>query len=257
MTFAKEPTQTHKGGTSFPPDYLRHSRHSFLRLVHLLLFIGPVCLGLVWWCSLFKHRRHKSQLFHENGTVATKPQERRRCPAASSQGATRRQSFYLLTEDAPQICRWHDGLTGTCFANTMQWASYDPLTEEVSQPDPNLAGYRSHHPPCWPVVPQEREYCAQLARWWTAVQRTRVERQGTAVQVGGGPVVALERRHMQREHVLISQADPGREPRGYFNCTVEVRRFISPVLDLIKLTLGGVSFCTDIQTRSMTFTAST
>jgi hypothetical protein len=27
VTFAKEPTQTHKGGTSFPLDYLRHSRY--------------------------------------------------------------------------------------------------------------------------------------------------------------------------------------------------------------------------------------
>jgi hypothetical protein len=165
----------------------------------------------------------------------------------------------FLTEDPPQMRRWHDGLIGTCFANTMQWASYDPLTEEVSQPDPNLASYRSHFPPSWPVVPQEREYCAQLARWWAAVQRTRVERQGTAVQIGGGPVVAVERKHMQREHLLISEADPGREPRGYFNCTVEVCRFISPALDLGKLTWvgGGVSFYTDIQTKSLIFTAST
>jgi hypothetical protein len=211
--------------------------------VHLLLFIGPVCLRFVWWRSIYKHRWHKSQLFHENGTVSTKSQEGRHCPAASCQGATHRQSFYLslLTEDAPQISRWQDGLTGTCFANTMQWACYDPHTEEVSQPDPNLASYRSHHPPSWPVVPQEREYCAQLARWWAAVQRTRVERQGTAVQIGGGPVVALERKYMQREHLLISEADPGREPRGYFKCTVEVRRFISPALDLGKLTWVGVA----------------
>ena len=139
----------------------------------------------------------------------------------------------------------------------MQWAIYDPLTEEVSQPDPSLACYRPHHPFTWSVVPQEREYCAQLTRWWAAVQRTRVERQGTAVQIGGGPVVASERRHMQREHLLISEADPGREPRGYFSCTVEVRRFITPALDLGNLTAVGVSFYTDIQTRSLTFTAST
>lgn len=71
--------------------------------------------------------------------------------------------------------------------------------------------------------------------------------------------MALERKHMQREHLLISEADPGREPRGYFNCTVEVRRFISPASDLGKLTWvgGGVSFYTDIQTTSLTSTAST
>jgi len=96
VTFAKEPTQTHTGGTSFPADYLRHLRYSFLRLVHLLLSIGPVCLRVVWWRPLYKHRGHKSQLFHENGTVSTKPQEGRHCPAASSQGAIRRQSLYLV-----------------------------------------------------------------------------------------------------------------------------------------------------------------
>jgi hypothetical protein len=58
VTFAKEPTQTQTGGTSFPPDYLRHSWYSFLRLVHLLLFIGPVCLRLIWWRSLHKRRGH-------------------------------------------------------------------------------------------------------------------------------------------------------------------------------------------------------
>ena len=139
-------------------------------------------------------------------------------------------------ENRPQIGRWKDGLTGTCFANTMQWAIYDPLTEEVSQPDSNLAGYRSHNPPNWPVVSEEREYCAHLARWWAAVQRTRVERQGAAVQIGGGPIVVQERKHMQRQHLLISEADPGREPRGYFNCTVEVRGlFCHPWTLVIRL----------------------
>ena len=100
---------------------------------------------------------------------------------------------------------------------------YDPFTEEVSHPDPSLAGDRSYNPPTWNVRPQEREYCAQLAKWWAAVQRTRLERQGTAVQIGGGPIVVSERKHTPRQHLLISEADPGREPRGYFNCTVEVR----------------------------------
>jgi hypothetical protein len=140
----------------------------------------------------------------------------------------------------------------------MQWTIYDPLTEEVSQPDSNLANYRSHHPLSWPVVPQEREYCAQLARWWAAVQRTRMERQGIAVQIGGGPVVAFERKHMQREHLLISEADPGREPRGYFNCTVEVRSFMTPCWNFANLTLvREISFYTGIQTTSLIFTAST
>ncbi len=107
----------------------------------------------------------------------------------------------------------------------MQWAVYNPLTEEVLQPDPKLDNHRSHNPPNWHVVSQEREYCAQLTRWWAAVQQSRVERQGTAVQIGGGPIVALERKQTNRQHLLISEADPGREPRGYFNCTVEVRAF--------------------------------
>ena len=104
----------------------------------------------------------------------------------------------------------------------MQWATYDPLKEEVLQPDPKLNSFRSHNPPNWPIVPQEREYCVQLTRWWAAVQKARVERQGTAVQIGGGPIVTPERKHMNRQHLLISEANPGREPRGYFNCTVEV-----------------------------------
>jgi len=107
----------------------------------------------------------------------------------------------------------------------MQWAIYDPRTEEILQPDPNLARDRSHYPPIWPVISEEREYCAQLVKWWAAVQRTRAERQGTAVQIGGGPVVASERKYVQRQHLLISEADPGREPMGYFNCTVEVCEF--------------------------------
>ena len=107
----------------------------------------------------------------------------------------------------------------------MQWAMYDPLTEEVLQPDPKLDSYRSHNPPTWRIVSQEREYCVQLTRWWAAVQKTRVERQGTAVQIGGGSIVTSERKQTNRQHLLISEADPGREPRGYFNCTVEVRVF--------------------------------
>jgi hypothetical protein len=116
----------------------------------------------------------------------------------------------------------------------MQWAIYDPLSEEVLQPDPNLSSHRSHNPPTWLVVPKEREYCAQLTRWWAAIQQARVERQGTAVQIGGGPIVALERKSTIRQHLLISEADPGREPRGYFNCTVEVRTFrcTKPIPDL-------------------------
>lgn len=104
----------------------------------------------------------------------------------------------------------------------MQWAIYDPLTKEVLQPDSNLSSHRSHNPPSWHVVSQEREYCAQLTRWWTAVQQTRIERQGMAIQIGGGPIVPLERKPISRQHLLISEADPAREPRGYFNCTVEV-----------------------------------
>ena len=107
----------------------------------------------------------------------------------------------------------------------MQWAIYDPRTKEVLQPDSNLSSFRSYNPPSWKVAPQEREYCAQLTRWWTAVQQARVERQGTAIQIGGGPVVPLERKQINRQHLLISEADPAREPRGYFNCTVEVRAF--------------------------------
>jgi hypothetical protein len=128
-------------------------------------------------------------------------------------------------EDKSQIQRWKDSVTGTCYANTMQWAIYDLITEEISHPDPNLSGHRSHHPPNWHVVSQEKEYCAQLARWWAAVQRTRAERQGTAVQIGGGPIVVAEKKQVNRQHLLIKEADPGREPRGYFNCTVEVRTF--------------------------------
>jgi hypothetical protein len=104
----------------------------------------------------------------------------------------------------------------------MQWAIYDPDTGEISQPDPDLNGHRSHNPPNWHVVRQEKEYCAQLVRWWAAVQQTRAERLGTAVQIGGGPVVAAEK-PVHRQHLLIREADPQREPGGYFNCTVEVR----------------------------------
>jgi hypothetical protein len=107
----------------------------------------------------------------------------------------------------------------------MQWAIYDPLTEEVLQPDPKLNNHRSYNPPTWHIVPQEREYCVQLTRWWAAVQKARVERQGTAVQIGGGSIVTSERKQTNRQHLFISEADPGREPRGYFNCTVEVRVF--------------------------------
>ena len=104
----------------------------------------------------------------------------------------------------------------------MQWAVYDPLTEEVLQPDPKLNSHRAYNPPTWHIASQEREYCVQLTRWWAAVQMARVERQGTAVQIGGGSIVTSERKQAIRQNLLISEADPGREPRGYFNCTVEV-----------------------------------
>jgi len=104
----------------------------------------------------------------------------------------------------------------------MQWAIYDPTAEKVLQPDPKLSSIRSHYPPIWDVVPPEIDYCAQLAKWWAAVQRTRAERRGTVIQIGGGPIAAVERKTTSRQHLLIRDADPGREPRGYFNCTVEV-----------------------------------
>ncbi|KAH9020446.1 hypothetical protein EDB85DRAFT_2095013 [Lactarius pseudohatsudake] len=121
-----------------------------------------------------------------------------------------------------KIGQWQDKFTGTCYSNTMQWAIYDPAAEKVLQPDPELSNIRFHNPPVWNVVPLEIEYCAQLVKWWAAVQRTRAERQGTAVQIGGGPITAGERKTVSRQHLLIRDADPGRDPRGYFNCTVEV-----------------------------------
>jgi hypothetical protein len=164
----------------------------------------------------------------------------------------------LRAEYPPQVQYWQDNLTGTCYPNKMQWAIYDPRTGEISQPDSNLSSDRSHYPPSWPVVSEERDYCAQLVRWWAAVQRTRAERQGTAVQIGGGPVVAPERKHVQRQHLLISEADPGREPMGYFNCTVEVCEFSSPLdFDDLSLVMGAGSFYTGTRTRSPIYTAST
>jgi hypothetical protein len=197
------------------------------RLGHLLLITGSLCSGLVWWRSLREQsRRHQNQLFHESGTVASKPKARRCYPVASSQGAEYYDlSGSLVSQKTFQIQLWNDNLTGTCYANTMQWAIYDPLTEEVLRPDPELNSSRSHHPPTWNVVLEEREYCVRLTRWWAAVQMARVERQGTAVQIGGGQIVTSERKQTKRQHLLIGEADPGREPGGYFNCTVEVRVF--------------------------------
>lgn len=158
--------------------------------------------------------------------MASKPKARRRYPIASSQGAAYYESSRsVVSLKTHQIQNWKDNLTGTCYANTMQWAIYDPLTKEVLQPDLKLDSYRSYNPPTWDLVPQEVEYCEQLTRWWVAVQKARAERQGTAVQIGGGPIVTSERKHAIRQHLLISEADPGREPLGYFNCTVEVRVF--------------------------------
>ncbi len=124
----------------------------------------------------------------------------------------------------PQIQVWNDNFTGTCYANTMQWAIYDSTAGGVLQPDPELSksSFRAHHPPSWDVLPPELLYCARLAKWWATVQQIRIERQGTAVQIGGGPIVAIEKKAISRQHLLICDADPGREPRGYFNCTVEV-----------------------------------
>lgn len=104
----------------------------------------------------------------------------------------------------------------------MQWAIYDPDVEKLLRPDPGLSNSRNHCPPSWDVLPPEIEYCVRLVKWWAAVQRTRAERRGTAIQIGGGPITAVERKAISRQHLLIRDADPGREPRGYFNCTVEV-----------------------------------
>lgn len=164
----------------------------------------------------------------------------------------------IRVEYPPQVQFWQDNLTGTCNAHKMQWAIYDPRTEEISQPDSNLSRDRSHFPPSWPVGSEERDYCAQLVKWWAAVQRTRADRQGAAVQIGGGPVIASERKHVQRQHLLISEADPGREPMGYFNCTVEVCEFSSPSdFDNLSLVVDAGSFYTGTRTRSPIYTAST
>lgn len=169
--------------------------------------------------------------------MASEPKARRRCPATSSEGAIclplSRASRWA--EDIPQIAYWKDKFTGTCYSNTMQWALYDPAVEKPLQPDPKISNSRSHNPPSWNVMPPEIEYSAQLVKWWAAVQRTRAERRGTAVQIGGGPITAVERKAVCRQHLLIRDADPRREPRGYFNCTVEVRFTIHhlPKLEVI------------------------
>ena len=155
--------------------------------------------------------------------MASESKARRRCSVTSSQGTICLPSkASRWAEETSQIQLWKDKFTGTCYSNTMQWAIYDPAVERLLRPDPTLSNTRSHHPPSWDVVPQEVEYCVRLVKWWAAVQRTRTERRGTAVQIGGGPITAVERKTVLRQHLLIRDADPTREPRGYFNCTVEV-----------------------------------
>ena len=220
----KEPTTAVTGGTNYTSSPLITHNMGFFRLVHLFLLAGPFRPRFVRRGSLHRHCRYKDQLLHEAGEVASEPKARRRCSVASSQGAI---CFTLLkacrwAKAMPQISWWMDKFTGTCYANTMQWAIYDPAAETLLQPDPKLASYRSHFPPSWDIVPPEIAYCARLVKWWAAVQRTRAERRGTAVQIGGGPIVSVEKKTAFRQHLLIRDADPGREPRGYFNCTVEV-----------------------------------
>ncbi|KAF8261077.1 hypothetical protein EI94DRAFT_837624 [Lactarius quietus] len=107
---------------------------------------------------------------------------------------------------------------------------------------------RTHNPPSWDVLPPEIEYCVRLVRWWAAVQRTRAERRGTAVQIGGGPITAVERKTFSRQHLLIRDADPGREPRGYFNCTVEVLHgHANHITDIYSI------YVTDYTAKSGTF----
>lgn len=57
-SITKEPSQSQTGGTRSPIRPLPLLTCLF-RLVHLLVYTGSLCPGLVWWCSLRKRCRHQ------------------------------------------------------------------------------------------------------------------------------------------------------------------------------------------------------
>ena len=56
----------------------------------------------------------------------------------------------------------------------------------------------------------------KLAKWWRAVSRVK-EEEGSMMQVD----VSMMQK-AKRVHRLISEANPGLPPSGFFDCTVEV-----------------------------------
>ena len=115
----------------------------------------------------------------------------------------------------------------TGFADSLQWAIYDPLTglaKPVITSDDG-GSQNSLYSPIWTPCALELSYCARLASWWKAVQEERKLVQGQEIQIGGGDVQApMSMSHTgARQHRLIRDADPRAPPSGYFDCTVEVR----------------------------------
>lgn len=83
--------------------------------------------------------------------------------------------------------------------------------------------------PFWHPTSAELQYCAELSKWWKAVEEERKEKQGPVTMIEAAPV--LGRTTKKREHRLIRDAGPEVPPQGFFDCTVEVR-FVSVTLQV-------------------------
>jgi hypothetical protein len=121
-------------------------------------------------------------------------------------------------------------MSGVGYHDKVQWAAFDmdkdsfhygewidgPMTGTAA------AGYGYRYCPTWNPSAMELAYCRRLEGWWRASLKLKSQQMGTVYQAPTNQEVH------RRIHRLISTASPDLAPRGFFDCTVEVIRPLSP-----------------------------
>ncbi|KAG6851308.1 hypothetical protein H0H93_011744 [Arthromyces matolae] len=129
-----------------------------------------------------------------------------------------------------KILPYHDGIMGVGYKDRLQWAIFSPSNGKIRHGDmgdaPESEGLQEGfgHPYSPFFHPEEAEirYCLKLADWWAETEK---HRNAEVHQIGGSndPSMSVtSRARAQRLHRLIKEAGPDVEPRGFFDCTVEI-----------------------------------
>ncbi|KIM48825.1 hypothetical protein M413DRAFT_21140 [Hebeloma cylindrosporum] len=130
-----------------------------------------------------------------------------------------------------KIVEYQGSLTGTGYADKLQWAAFSSSKGEVHHGPPNNvpkqegladgglgASFSPFFQPDSPVI----RYCVKLSDWWREAKPNVIPttKKLQIEEKANQSYLPISRSH--RVHRLISEAGPSVPPAGYFDCTVEV-----------------------------------